>query len=129
MNPLVTPIFMGVVGACFAALWWMRRQHDAERTNWLEVRARYEARAREEVARRDEVLDAAPLAVVVCDDEGVVWLANRAARDLLSSGAALVGRELEAVLERCPPGVAASLRDTARPLADDDVPGHTLYMV
>ncbi|MFN3199079.1 MAG: sensor histidine kinase [Bradymonadia bacterium] len=61
----------------------------------------------------ETVLDAAPLAVVVCDYRGQVVIANRTADDLLAQGQALHGQDFAAVLARCPDDMANAVRNQA----------------
>lgn len=99
------------------------------------------------VQQLEAVLDAAPLAVVLCDAEGTVVLANRTARDLFHRGADLTGHDFDAALAACPPGTAEAVKDQAnvlitvdqqegeeawhvsRPHLDLNMQRHTLYVV
>ncbi len=125
MNPLVTPIFMGVVAACFAVLWWVRRQHNAERAAWRESLGSAQADLRLRMQRHRAVLEAIPSAVVLCDEAGMVRVANRAACDLFAAGDPLYGRDFEEILTDGPSEVA----QRAEPRTDLEIPGYTLYMV
>lgn len=104
---------------------------------------------RREASLLRSVLDQAPLAVVLCDMEGVVVLANRTARDLFTQGEALVGAPFSKALEGCPPEMRRAVTDqgnvlftvdagdgsdeqayhVSRPRFDLDLQRHTLYLV
>ncbi|MGK0358140.1 MAG: two-component system nitrogen regulation sensor histidine kinase NtrY [Bradymonadia bacterium] len=82
-----------------------------------------QAAQRTQMQLLETVLDAAPLAVVLCDAKGVVALANRTARDLFFGGVQLIGADFDAVLERCPPSMARAVRnqsDVLFTVGDDD---------
>lgn len=105
------------------------------------------AEQRRRILQLEAVLDAAPLAVVLCEPEGEVVLANRTARDLFNRGADLAGQDFDAILARCPPGTAEAVKDQAnvlitvdqqegeaawhvsRPHLDLDMRRHTLYVI
>src|SRR3954462_8613155 len=58
----------------------------------------------------ETVLETAPTAILVCDENDVVVIANTAARDLLGDGRRLSGAPFSEVLDRCAPEVRAALQ-------------------
>ncbi len=75
--------------------------------------ARTQADLRARVTLLDQVVDAAPQAIVVCDEGGTVVLSNRTASDLFARGQGLDGALFSEVLARCPPDMAAAVESQA----------------
>ena len=84
--------------------------------------ARTQADFRARLTLLEQVIDAAPQAIVVCDAEGAVVLANRTASDLFHRGRPLTGRRFKAVLAECPPDMAAAVESQADQLFTLDQP-------
>lgn len=61
----------------------------------------------------ESVIDAAPLAIVVCDYKGDVILANGTARDLFHAGRDMNGEDFEAILAQVPEEMARAVRQQA----------------
>ena len=57
----------------------------------------------------ETVLETAPTAIVVCDEDERVVIGNSAARDLLGEGRSLAGVRFSEVLDRCAPEVRKAL--------------------
>lgn len=68
---------------------------------------------RTRVSLFDTVINAAPMAIVVCDYRGEVIISNRTANDLLWQGKSLVGEDFEYVLAQCPEDMARAVRSQA----------------
>ena len=95
----------------------------------------------------EPVLNAMPLAFVLCGPDGCVTLANQTACDLFNAGAPLAGENFEAVLERCPSDMRKAVRSQAdllftvdrdvgeeayhvsRPYLELNTRRHTLYVI
>jgi two-component system, NtrC family, nitrogen regulation sensor histidine kinase NtrY len=57
----------------------------------------------------ETVIEAAPMAIVLCDEAGTVVLGNVTARDLFFAGKRLEGRDFATVLSQWPPEIARSI--------------------
>ncbi|MFL5393891.1 MAG: sensor histidine kinase [Myxococcales bacterium] len=78
----------------------------------------------------ETVLETAPSAMVVCNEEDLVVIANTAARDLLGEGKRLTGSRFSEVLDRCAPEVRKALQGTEEALFTVERGGETeTYMV
>jgi two-component system, NtrC family, nitrogen regulation sensor histidine kinase NtrY len=60
----------------------------------------------------ETVLETAPSAMIVCNEQDLVVIANTAARDLLGEGKRLTGSRFGDVLDRCAPEVRKALQGT-----------------
>lgn len=135
--------------ALWSALWWTLRAQRQRQRREAQQRQSDDLRLRQEVERLRAVLDQAPLAVVLCDQEDQVLLANRSARDLFGRGDSLRGQRFAQVLERCPASMQQAVREQAnalftlsgdlagqeeayhisRPSLSLELSHHTLYLV
>ena len=114
-------IAVAAVGQVFV----MRAIRRAERagTEQSEALARAHARLDELTGRvsdhgeritvLESVLNAAPLAVVLCDPKGAVTFSNRTADDLFHGGRPLEATNFDAVLDTHPPGMKKAVQSQA----------------